>query len=71
MDACTKAVAQYIEEKCMSISAISQKTGIPRGILYRCFDGRRKLRADEFMKICEFLEIDPRVFDPQNGIGIN
>ncbi|RKJ52617.1 hypothetical protein D7Y09_13990 [bacterium 1XD42-1] len=41
-----------------------KKTGITGGVLYKSIheNPTRKLRADEFMKICAFLDVDPRQF---------
>lgn len=64
MDGVTQSVARYIKEKGVAVSAISEKTGIPCGVLYPSLreNSTRKLRADEFMLICSFLDIDPRNF---------
>ena len=60
----TKAVSEYIRDKGITISTISQKTGISYGVLHSslCKKAKRKLRADEYLKICYFLEIDPLRF---------
>lgn len=64
MDAVTTAVAKYIKEKGIAVSAIIKSTGLTPNAIYPslCDDPKRKLRADEFMKICAFLEVDPRKF---------
>lgn len=61
MDSVTQSVSQYIREKGISISTISQKTGITGGVLYPSLREKptRRLRADEFMSICLFLDVDP------------
>lgn len=60
----TKALAAYINEKGISIKAISDGTGLSEGILYPSLGkGRgRELRADEYLKVCVFLELDPLRF---------
>lgn len=61
----TKAIADYIKEKGISVKKVSDKTGIPYCVLYDslCSKTRnRDLRADEFMAVCNFLEKDPRDF---------
>lgn len=59
-DNATRRVSEYIEEKGLNIMNLSRKTGVPYGILQRSVVRReRDLRADEFLKICEFLQIDP------------
>lgn len=59
-DIATGRIAEYVRNKGIKISAISRGTGIPDGIL-RCSLSRktRSLRADEFLSICGFLEIQP------------
>lgn len=60
----TKEVSEYIRDKGITISAISQRTGISDGVLRSslCKKSKRKLRADEYLKICDFLGIDPLRF---------
>ncbi len=61
----TKAVANYIKSKGISVKTISERTGISYSVLYDslCSKTRnRDLRADEFMAVCNFLEKDPRDF---------
>jgi len=64
MDGTTQSVARYIKEKGVAVSAISEKTGIPCSVLYPSLreNSTRKLRTDEFMSICSFLDIDPWKF---------
>lgn len=61
----TKKVGEYISSLGIKISVLSRDTGISRNILDACFskDGTRVLRADEFLLICDFLDIDPREFN--------
>ena len=63
MDIATKAVSDYIKDKGITISTISEKT-IPSGKLYSSLSdkGTRDLRASEFLMICSFLEKDPTDF---------
>ena len=63
-DHVTLAVSKYFKEKGIMVSTVSEKTGITGGVLYKSIheNPTRKLRADEFMKICAFLDVDPRQF---------
>ena len=63
-DNVTLAVSNYYKEKGMMVSTVAEKTGSAGGALYKSIheNPTRKLRADEFMKICAFLDIDPRQF---------
>lgn len=64
MDVTTKKVARYIKDKGVSILAMSKKTNIPISRLYSSLspNGKRCLRADEFLTICAFLEKEPTDF---------
>lgn len=60
----TKEVARYVKENGITIKSISERTGIPVGVLYPSLgSGRgRKLNADEFLIICDCLNVDPKMF---------
>lgn len=64
MDMITAAVAEYVKEKGIAVTGIAEKTGLPYGAIYPslCPAPTRKLRADEFMRICLFLEVPPEQF---------
>lgn len=62
MDVVTKAVSQYVKDKGIQVSVISENTKIPYGILHPCIAGKRNLRAEEFLRVCDFLEVDPKRF---------
>lgn len=55
----TANLMEYIKEKGIKGSAISAATGITAGVLYPAMQGRRELRADEFLAICKFTGADP------------
>ena len=62
-DKVTQAVALYIKNRGISVSAVSRGTKIPDGILRRSVSSlERNLRASEFIDICAFLEEDPASF---------
>jgi hypothetical protein len=60
----TRKVAEYVTEKGIKISVLSVKTGISRNVLDNCFSqaSTRALRADEFLEICDFLDVNPKLF---------
>ena len=58
-DTATANLMNYIREKGIKGSAILNATGITQGVLYPCMQGRRDLRADEFLAICRFTGADP------------
>lgn len=63
MDA-TEALREYIKIKKISVKSIAKSTGLPYRKLQSCLSANctRKLRADEFLKVCFFLQIDPYRF---------
>ena len=63
----TKKLAEYLNRRGISIAAILKATGLSKQPLYMSLgSGRgRELRADEFLKICAFLEVDPMMFCPK------
>lgn len=59
MDETTKKLANFIRLKGIALTRISIETGIPYSTLHNSMKYERPLRADEFLKICEFVGIDP------------
>lgn len=67
MDGATKKVSEYIRQKGFNLSEISRKTGVPYMALYDSLmnNGRdRDLRVDEFLALCNHLELNPMSFYP-------
>ena len=63
----TKAIANYINDKGISLKRVSEATGIPYNPICSSLgaDGTRKprkLRGDELLKVCNFLEVNPMRF---------
>ena len=54
----------FVEEKCINKQALAQKSGVDFQTLYRCLRGEQRLKADEFLAICRVLEVDPKIFQP-------
>ena len=52
-----------IESRGTTYAFLSTRTKIPAGLLSRCFLGKRKLSADEFLAICAALDIGLGEFD--------
>jgi DNA-binding Xre family transcriptional regulator len=58
----TSRLAEIVRERKLSPKMLSVKTGVPYMALYYSFfsDKRnRELRADELLKVCKELHIDP------------
>ena len=67
-DVATARMAEYISELGIKISNVSRGTGIPDGILRRSLSAKeRSLRADEFLRICNFLGKEPFDFARTDG----
>lgn len=47
-----------ISQRGITYSAISRATGVPVNSISRSFLGKRKMTADEMIKICTFLNLD-------------
>lgn len=63
----TKKLAQYIQDKGVSLQRMSEATGLPYNALQislgKSSEGRtRNLRDYEFLTVCQFLEVDPMRF---------
>lgn len=67
MSSPTKALSNYLSMHGIAISAIQHGTGISRQVLYSSLgkNGKRELRADEFLQVCVFAEVDPMKFAPK------
>ena len=59
----TMALAKYVKERGIQVSVIASKAGVSQAALYVSFSGKRKLRADEYLAVCDFLDIDPKEFN--------
>ena len=72
----TKLLSEYIRERGFSLKAISNATGLAPGILYPSLgtNVRRPLRADEFLSVCVYLQVEPMKFyiknEPIAGIEV-
>lgn len=57
-------VANEVKRKGIKIKAMSEAAGIPYSMLQPSLKGRRPLKADEFMMVCDFLGEEPTKFWP-------
>ncbi len=61
----TKNISRYIKNKGFNLSKISRETDIPYSALQASLysnERNRSLRDDELVKLCIFLNVDPRQF---------
>lgn len=52
----------YVNKNGIKQVHIAQKTGIAVNIISKMLKGNRKIQADEFLRICTALNIDPNIF---------
>lgn len=65
MDRATKRVSEYIRQKGFNLSEISRKTELPYMVLYDSLMNEKRnrdLRVDEFLRLCDHLDVDPMQF---------
>lgn len=55
-------IRSEIERKGMSIKVVSDRSNVKYSCLQPSLQERRQLRADEYLRLCEVLEIDPRSY---------
>lgn len=55
-------VAQYLEEQGIKQSWLAQKTGLTDNMISGILNGKRKMTADEFVRICKAIEKTPNDF---------
>lgn len=57
-------LAEEIRKRGIKITVAAKQTKIPYSVLLPALRGRRQLRADEFLKLCAFLHVDPDDYRP-------
>lgn len=57
----TQKIYTIIKERRIPVKAVCEGANLPLKVMYSSLkkNGKRKLRADEFLKICKFLKINP------------
>lgn len=53
------AIARIIDERGLKIKTVSDRAGVRYSLLQPSLKGRRELRADELLRVCLFLGVDP------------
>lgn len=56
-------IRKIVEERGLKISYLAQKTGIHVDAVSRSLLGKRKLSADEFLRICNTLSLSINDFE--------
>lgn len=57
-----KRLNQTIEEKGISVRSIATRAGLDEQVLYRCLRAEQRLKADEFLAVCQVIEVNPADF---------
>ena len=58
----TENVRKHIQDrKFINVTQLGEKAGISKDRMYRIMNGS-ELNADEFMSLCDALEVDPKSF---------
>lgn len=55
-------LAEIVTERGLKQSFIAEKTGLKPDAVSRILTNKRSIQADEFLKICDLLDINPREF---------
>ena len=63
MDIIREFLVNYIDDRGIKQSFVSEKTGLTADTVSKILGGRRKILADEFLSICRALDI------PQNEMN--
>lgn len=59
---CGLRIKEYLDNKGIRYSFVSEKTGIPMNILSPTLNGKRKMSAEEFILICKALNVPTDYF---------
>lgn len=62
-------IKEIVDDKGVTYTSISSKTGITVNAISQSFAGKRKLSADEMIAICKALNID--LVDLQNCVSLD
>ena len=58
-----QVIKKYIDENWIRYSFVADNVGMNRELFSRSMDGKRVLKADEFIKICILLSLDLEKFN--------
>lgn len=60
-------IRNEVESRGMKMKFLSDKANVPYGCLQPSLNGNRSLRADEYLRICAVLQIEPRMADEKGA----
>ena len=58
-------IKKYLEDNGIKQAFVSEKTGIPAPILNMMLNDNRKIEANEYMKICDAINVPLEQFKPR------
>lgn len=67
-----ESISKCIEEKGLALTVVSRRTGVSYRALYNSLankNSKRELKGRELVKVCKFLEVDPRDFADKEAVG--
>lgn len=59
-------IKRYLEENGIKQNYLSEKTGIPANVLNAIMNDKRKIEVNEYLKICDVLELPLDYFRPRS-----
>lgn len=64
-------ISRYIKNKGIALTVLARQTGISYSSLYNSLMNKeinRQIRGKELISICNFLEVDPRIFAEEKSV---
>ncbi len=58
-------IKQYLEDNGIKQNYLSEKTGIPANVINVILNNKRKIEANEYMKLCDALNLPLDYFKPK------
>lgn len=58
-------IKKYLEENGIKQNFLSEKTGIPASVINAILNDKRKVEANEYMKICDAIGVPLDYFRPK------
>lgn len=55
-------IAEEIKRRGMTLKTVSDRAAVKYSALQPSVKGKRKLRTDEYLRLCALLELDPRAY---------
>ena len=57
-----KMILEEIKRRGMTIKTVSDRAEVKYSCLQPSLKGKRELRADEYLRLCMLLDLDPRAY---------